>query len=122
MTSQAGYPRAGPGRVLFGASWSAIDDIFLVDGLGQIDASDIGKGRKPRQNVGKLFFKIALVGLSSFEVGDGLSQFADFFHEPKEGLGRASRGVRFVVPVADEGLELAEGWVLHGWWGGSVLR
>ena len=86
--------------------WAAAFEIFVVDGLFQIDAVDVGEGAEPGEDVGEFFFAVFLIGGV-----EGGGEFADFLHEPAEGGPCAAFGVAVAIAGEDVFLEFVDG---HG--------
>ena len=78
--------------------------VFFGDGLGKVDAGDVGNGGEPGEHIGEFaeaFFMCA--------GSQRCRQLADLFDEPEErGFDTASL-VLVEIHFADQGLEVAEG-------------
>ncbi len=90
-------------------AFDTIADGVFVECYGEIDVVDVGQRAEPGHDVGEFFDEIFAIAFAACLVSEGGGEFADFFHEPEEGAGRAACGVGGVILVADEFLELADG-------------
>ena len=82
-----------------------------MDGGAQIDFGDVGQGGQPGQYVGEFLGQIVRIAITPGLLGECFGQLSEFLGEPEKGRGDAPGGVRGVIPLSDELLEVGDG---HG--------
>ena len=103
----------------------AVFEVFVADGLVEIDAVDVGQGAEPGENVGELAGGVVVAAggaAFAFAFVQRGGELADFFDQPHEGAGGAAGVVGFEVAGVDVLLEGFEGEVGGGAGHGFSLR
>ncbi len=91
--------------------WSAVVEVFLLDGFCEIDVEDVGEGGEPGEDIGEFFVEVLEVGggaVVAVMFGDGVGEFADFLGEPEESGWGTAGGIGGVIAIADEFLEFGD--------------